>query len=184
MQTSQKADGGLKKKIHHEGEHNGKDDRACDVERRQDTQREQATEKECPRIGRQRHLRLVDGLVRHRSMWLWQMIVGDGRQRGAGAAVRQQSYVSPPGRSHADVPDLIQPALTDLRPVERTKYAGLTYMAIIKSRQQHNEDRVRWQIEADHPRSHHRAVDARAVERTKALQRPLPEECLSTTHPM
>jgi hypothetical protein len=39
----------------------------------------------------------------------------------------------------------------------------LTYMAIIKSRQQHNDDRVRWQIEADHPRSHHRAVDARAL---------------------
>ena len=43
----------------------------------------------------------------------------------------------------------------------------MTSMAIIKSRQQHNEDYVRWQIEADEPRSRRRAVDARAVERSQ-----------------
>jgi len=83
MQTSQEADSGLKKKIQHECEHNGKDDRAGDVERREDSQPEQATEKKCPRIGRQRHLRLVDGLVHHCSTWLWRIIVGNGRQSGA-----------------------------------------------------------------------------------------------------
>src|SRR6478672_7379280 len=46
MQTHQETDGGLKKKIQHECEHDGKDDRACHVKRRQDTQREQTTEKE------------------------------------------------------------------------------------------------------------------------------------------
>src|ERR1700694_5575915 len=82
MHTPQETDNGLKKEIQHEGEHDGKDDRACHVERRQNAQREQTTEKECLRIGRQRHLRLVGGL-RPRGPWLWQMIVGDGRQRGA-----------------------------------------------------------------------------------------------------
>src|SRR2546421_10276499 len=75
MQTSEEADSGLKKKIQHECEHNGKDDGASDVERREDSQPEQATEKKCPRIGRQRHLRFVDGLVHHRSMGVWRMIV-------------------------------------------------------------------------------------------------------------
>jgi hypothetical protein len=65
------------------------------------------------------------------------------------------------------MPDVIHTALTDFKRVERTKYAGLTSMATIKSRQQHNEDCVRRQIEADQPRSHHRAVDARAVERSQ-----------------
>ena len=80
MHTPQETDGGLKKEIQHEGEHDGKDDRACHVERRQDTQREQTTEKERPRIGRQWHLRLVGGL-RRRSMWLRQInIQHDGKE--------------------------------------------------------------------------------------------------------
>ena len=68
------ADSGLKKKIQHEGEYDGKDDRACQVERRQHTQRKQTAEEERLRIGRQRHLRLVAGL-RHRCMWPWQIVV-------------------------------------------------------------------------------------------------------------
>jgi hypothetical protein len=79
MQTPQQTDSGLKKEIQHQGEHDGKDDRACDIECRQDTQREQTTEKERPRIGRQRHLRLLGGL-RHRSMGLRQIIIRHRRQ--------------------------------------------------------------------------------------------------------
>jgi hypothetical protein len=74
MKTPQETDSGLKKEIQHEGEHDGKDDRACQVEHRKDTQREQAAEKERLRIGRQRHLRVVGGL-RHHSMWFWQMVI-------------------------------------------------------------------------------------------------------------
>jgi hypothetical protein len=64
----------LKKEIQHEGEYDGKDDRACHVEHRKDTQREQTAEEECPRIGRQRHLRLVGGF-RRCGISLWQMVV-------------------------------------------------------------------------------------------------------------
>jgi hypothetical protein len=64
----------LKKEVQYEGEYDGKDDRACQVEHRKDTQREQTAEKESLRIGRQRHLDLV-GSIRHRSLWLWQMVV-------------------------------------------------------------------------------------------------------------
>jgi len=67
------------------------------------------------------------------------------------------------------MPDVFHTALTDFKRVETTKYAGFTSVATIKSRQQHNEDCVRWQIEADQPRSHHRAVDARAVERNQGV---------------
>jgi hypothetical protein len=49
IQTSQETHSGLKEEIQDQGEHDGKDDRACNVERRQGTQREQATEKERPR---------------------------------------------------------------------------------------------------------------------------------------
>ena len=60
------------------------------------------------------------------------MIVGDGQQKGgAEEAVRQKSYVFPPERAHADVPDVIYTALTDLRLIEGIKYAGLTSMARI-----------------------------------------------------
>jgi hypothetical protein len=78
--TSQETDSGLKKEIQHEGEYDGKDDRACHVERRQSTQSEQTTEEERPRIARQRHFRLFGGL-RHRRRWLWQTIIR--QRRGA-----------------------------------------------------------------------------------------------------
>jgi hypothetical protein len=64
----------LKKEAQHEGEYYRKDDRACYVEHRKNTQREQTAEEECPRIGRQRHLRIVGGFGR-RGIWLWQMVV-------------------------------------------------------------------------------------------------------------
>jgi hypothetical protein len=50
MDTAQETDSGLKKEIQYEGEHDWEDDRACHVERRQDAQPKQATEKERPRI--------------------------------------------------------------------------------------------------------------------------------------
>src|ERR1700688_255590 len=81
MQTPQETDSGLKKEVQHKGEHDGKDDRACYVERRQDTQREHTTEKERPWIGRQRHLGLVGGLGRRR-MRLRQINIQHRRQSG------------------------------------------------------------------------------------------------------
>src|ERR1700730_3072365 len=62
-------------------------------------------------------------------------LADDRRRRAtkgsAEVAVRQQSYVFPPGRAHVVVPDVNHTALADLRRVERIKYAGLTSMAII-----------------------------------------------------
>jgi hypothetical protein len=65
MHTLQEMHSRLQKEFQHEGEHNGKDDRACQLKRREDAQRENATEKECLRIGWQRHLRLG---IRHLGM--------------------------------------------------------------------------------------------------------------------
>ena len=81
MHTLQETHSGLEKKFQHEGQHDGQDDRACDIERCQDAQREQTAEKEGLRIGRQRHLGFVGGL-RRRSIWLRQMIVGDMGDKG------------------------------------------------------------------------------------------------------
>ncbi|HEY4899696.1 MAG TPA: hypothetical protein VIH91_02640 [Terriglobales bacterium] len=78
MHTLQETHSRLQKELQHEGKHNGKDDRACQVERRKDAQREQTTEKECLWIGWQRHFRLG---IRHHGMWLRRAIVRDGRHR-------------------------------------------------------------------------------------------------------
>jgi len=91
--------------------------------------------------------------------------------------------ILPPGCALIDVPDVNHTALADVRRVERIKIRRFDFHGENKSRQQHEEDCVRCQIEADQPRSHRCAVDARAVE-AKALQRPLPEECVTPTHPM
>jgi len=77
MHTLQETHSRLQKEFQHEGKHDGKDDRTCEIKRRKDTQRENATKKECLRIGWQRHLRLA---LCHHGKWLRRAIVRDGRQ--------------------------------------------------------------------------------------------------------
>ena len=95
MHTLQQTHSRLQKEFQNEGKHNGKDDRACQVERRKDAQCKNATEKECLRIRWQRHLRLN---IRRHSLGLRRAIVRDGRQGGwdAPVAERQQPRVLPP----------------------------------------------------------------------------------------
>jgi hypothetical protein len=95
MRTLQETHNRLQEEFQREGKHNGKDDRACQVERRKDAQCKNATEKECLRIRWQRHLRLN---IRRHSLGLRRAIVRDGRQGGwdAPVAERQQPRVLPP----------------------------------------------------------------------------------------
>ena len=78
----------LQKEFQHEGEHDGKDDRACQVERRKDAQRESATKKDWMAVA-------FSALEpRHEAP------AGDrpGRasRRDAPVAVRQQPKILPP----------------------------------------------------------------------------------------
>jgi hypothetical protein len=67
MRTLQETHRGLKKELQYEGQHDGKDDRACHVDRCQAGQYEQTSEKERLRIRRQGHLDLI-GRLRLRPM--------------------------------------------------------------------------------------------------------------------
>src|ERR1700675_2327924 len=98
MDALQETHSRLQKELQHEGEYDGKDDRACQVERRKDAQRENAAKKECPRIGWQRHLRLG---IRHHSMWLRRVIVRDGCQGGTLRWRRGSNQIFPPNVSTA-----------------------------------------------------------------------------------
>jgi hypothetical protein len=92
----------LQKEFQHEGEHDGKDDWAWQVERRKDAQCESGTKKECPRIGWQWHFRPG---IRHRGMRLRRAIVQDGRRGGTLRSGEAATKGSPPEREKSRFDD-------------------------------------------------------------------------------
>ena len=88
----------LQKQHQNEGKHNGENDRACDVERRQTRQNEETTQKERLRVGRQRHILVTIDLRQHSTGFRCTDILDRRRSRALRRGGDRNHGFSLPGR--------------------------------------------------------------------------------------